>query len=128
MRSKSGGAICTDTTIRLYHRRVKGPRRADRQRSSRGANLHRRIFTTELVNNGLPIYRASSAHAGPAGCDAQRDPMEAEMHPRPSTLRDRIAAQWFLEAPLRPGGERLVLDPLSLQPFPHPNGQIAVAP
>jgi SNF2-related domain len=52
------------------------------------------------------------------------DPMEIALTRRPSALRDRIAAQWLLDAPKRPGGERLFLDPLwadghPLTPFPH---------
>jgi len=54
----------------------------------------------------------------------EHDPMEIDLVVHPASLRDRIAAQWFLDAPKRPAGERLVLDPLwadskPLQPFPH---------
>jgi ERCC4-related helicase len=54
----------------------------------------------------------------------ERDPMEIDLSIHPASLRDRIAAQWLLDAPKRPEGERLVLDPLwadgkPFQPFPH---------
>jgi len=55
---------------------------------------------------------------------SEHDPMEINVLTEPASLADRIAAQWFLDAPKRPGGERLILDPLwadgrPLTPFPH---------
>jgi hypothetical protein len=41
-----------------------------------------------------------------------RDPMEIDLAWSAPTLRDRIAAQWWLDAPKRPGGAHLVLAPL----------------
>src|SRR5947209_4763428 len=54
----------------------------------------------------------------------RRDPMERARPAEDTTLRDRIAAQWLLDAPRRPGGEALVLAPIwvdgrPFEPFPH---------
>lgn len=75
----------------------------------------------------LPLPQAVREHLRafePADGPPDYDPMEMVPTRRPSSLRDRIAAQWLLDAPKRPGGERLVLDPLwadgqPLTPFPH---------
>src|SRR2546426_3345803 len=75
----------------------------------------------------LPLPRAVKEHLEafiPTDGPPERDPMEIDLALRSASLRDRIAAQWFLDAPKMPGGERLVLDPLwadgePLQPFPH---------
>jgi superfamily II DNA or RNA helicase len=53
-----------------------------------------------------------------------RDPMEVRTAPAVPSLRERVQAQWLLDAPLRPGGEALVLSPLwadgrPFQPYPH---------
>ena len=50
--------------------------------------------------------------------------MEIDLARSAPALRDRIAAQWWLDAPKRPGGVHLVLAPLwadgaPLQPFLH---------
>jgi hypothetical protein len=75
----------------------------------------------------LPLPQAVKDHLRafePADGPPDYDPMEPVLTRRPSSLKDRIAAQWLLDAPTRPGGERLVLDPLwadgqPLTPFPH---------
>lgn len=75
----------------------------------------------------LPLPQAVREHLRafePADGPPDYDPMEIGPTRRPSSLRDRIAAQWLLDAPKRPGGERLILDPLwadgqPLTPFPH---------
>jgi hypothetical protein len=75
----------------------------------------------------LPLPRAVKEHLEafiPTDGPPERDPMEIDLALRFPSLRDRIAAQWFLDAPKRPGSERLMLDPLwadgePLQPFPH---------
>src|SRR5262249_41580041 len=41
-----------------------------------------------------------------------RDPMEIDVVRSAPALRDRIAAQWWLDAPKRPGGAHLMLHPL----------------
>lgn len=69
------------------------------------------------------VHEHLAAFLPPDGPPA-RDPMEIDLARSAPVLRDRLAAQWWLDAPKRPGGERLVLDPLwadgaSLQPFPH---------
>jgi SNF2-related domain len=75
----------------------------------------------------LPLPQAMQEHLQafelPEG-PPDYDPLEIALTRRPSSLRDRIAAQWLLDAPKRPGGERLVLDSLwadgqPLTPFPH---------
>ena len=53
-----------------------------------------------------------------------RDPMSVDTETIQASLRDRIEAQWLLDAPKRPGGGALVLQPLwadgrPLTPFPH---------
>ena len=75
----------------------------------------------------LPLPQAVHDHLQafePLEGPPDQDPMEIALTRRPSSLRDRLAAQWLLGAPTRPGGERLVLDPLwadgkPLRPFPH---------
>jgi superfamily II DNA/RNA helicase len=75
----------------------------------------------------LPLPQAIHDHLRafePLEDPPEHDPLEIALTRRPSSLRDRLAAQWLLDAPTRPGGERLVLDPLwadgkSLTPFPH---------
>lgn len=75
----------------------------------------------------LPLPQAVHDHLAaflPADGAPERDPMEIDLVRSTPALRDRIAAQWWLDAPKRPGGARLVLDPLwadgePLQPFPH---------
>ncbi len=75
----------------------------------------------------LPLPRAVQEHLRafePAEGLPDYDPMEIALTRRPSSLRDRVVAQWLLDAPKRPGGECLVLDPLwadgkPLTPFPH---------
>jgi ERCC4-related helicase len=75
----------------------------------------------------LPLPQAVQDHLRafePPEGPPDYDPMEIALTRRPSSLKDRIAAQWLLDAPKRPGGERLVLDPLwadgkPLTPFPH---------
>lgn len=53
-----------------------------------------------------------------------RDPMSIDREAIQASLHDRIAAQWLLDAPRKPGGEALILQPLwadgkPLTPFPH---------
>jgi superfamily II DNA or RNA helicase len=75
----------------------------------------------------LSLPRAVQEHLEafrPTDGPPERDPMEIDLAISPRSLRDRIAAQWWLDAPQRPGGARLVLHPLwadgkPLQPFPH---------
>jgi ERCC4-related helicase len=75
----------------------------------------------------LPLPQAVRDHLRafePPEGPPDHDPMEIVLTRRPSSLRDRIAAQWLLDAPKRPCGERLVLEPLwadgkPLTPFPH---------
>jgi SNF2 domain-containing protein len=75
----------------------------------------------------LPLPQAVQAHVRafePADRPPDYDPMEIVLTRHPSALKDRLAAQWLLDAPTRPGGEGLVLDPLwadgqPLKPFPH---------
>src|SRR2546425_1392160 len=75
----------------------------------------------------LSLPRAVHEHLAaflPPDGPPERDPMEIDLARSAPVLRDRIAAQWWLDAPKRPGGERLVLDPLwadgaPLQPFPY---------
>jgi ERCC4-related helicase len=75
----------------------------------------------------LPLPQAVKDHLRafePADGPPDYDPMEFVLTRRPSLLRDRLAAQWLRDAPKRPEGERLVLDPLwadgqPLTPFPH---------
>src|SRR5579859_7257500 len=73
-----------------------------------------------LLVLGLPraVREYLSAFVPPDG-PPQRDPMEIDLTRNVATARDRVTAQWFLDAPQRPGGEALVLDPLSLQAFPY---------
>jgi ERCC4-related helicase len=75
----------------------------------------------------LPLPRAVREHLkaftppdGPPG----RDPMQRVERSQAADLRDRIAAQWLLDAPAKPGGEALVLAPIwvdgrPFEPFPH---------
>ena len=54
----------------------------------------------------------------------QRDPMQRVEYRQINDLRDRIAAQWLLDAPKMPGGDTLVLSPIwvdgrPFEPFPH---------
>jgi len=46
-----------------------------------------------------------------------RDPLSPV--PVVFSLMDRIEAQWILDAPRLPAGERLILDPLLTRPYPH---------
>ena len=69
------------------------------------------------------VHEHLAAFLPPDGPPA-RDPMEIDLAPSAPVLRDRIAAQWWLDAPKRPGGAHLVLHPLwadgvPFQPFPH---------
>ena len=75
----------------------------------------------------LPLPRAVREHLRaferPDG-PPHHDPMLRADVTAPSDLRDRIAAQWLLDAPRKPGGEALVLDPIwvdgqPFEPFPH---------
>ncbi len=75
----------------------------------------------------LPLPQAVRDHlrafARPDG-PPPRDPMQRVEHPPAGDLRDRIAAQWLLDAPMKPGGEALVLAPIwvdggPFEPFPH---------
>jgi ERCC4-related helicase len=75
----------------------------------------------------LSLPRAVQEHLEafrPTDGPPERDPMEIDLAPSAPVLRDRIAAQWWLDVPQRPGGAHLVLHPLwadgePLQPFPH---------
>ncbi len=70
----------------------------------------------------LPLPRAVAEHLEafiPHDGPPDRDPMELASLSHVMSLRDRITAQWLLDAPSRPGGDRLVLDPLVLRPYPH---------
>jgi SNF2 family DNA or RNA helicase len=75
----------------------------------------------------LPLPRAVREHLRaferPDG-PPHHDPMLRPDVTVPSDLRDRIAAQWLLDAPRKAGGEALVLDPIwvdgqPFEPFPH---------
>src|SRR5207244_7046493 len=83
------------------------------------------IINPELLSLSLlqAFHEHLAAHL-PTHCPPERDPMDIDLARSAPALRDRIAAQWWLDAPKRPGGERLVLDPLwadgaPLQPFPY---------
>ena len=69
------------------------------------------------------VHEHLAAFLPPDGPPA-RDPMEIDLAWSAPALRDRIAAQWWIDAPKRPDGTHLVLAPLwadgaPLQPFPH---------
>ena len=73
----------------------------------------------------LPLPQAVTDYLSsfvPPDGPPDHDPLEVVT--APVVLRDRIEAQWVLDAPKRPGGESLVLHPLwadgrPLAPFPH---------
>jgi hypothetical protein len=73
----------------------------------------------------LPLPKAVADYLAdfvPPDGPPEHDPLE--LMTAPIAPRDRIEAQWLLDAPRRPGGESLVLDPLwvdgrPLAPFPH---------
>jgi hypothetical protein len=73
----------------------------------------------------LPLPKAVADYLAdfvPPDGPPEHDPLE--LMTAPIASRDRIEAQWLLDAPRRPGGESLVLDPLwadgrPLAPFPH---------
>jgi ERCC4-related helicase len=75
----------------------------------------------------LPLPQAVREHLKaftPPDGPPRRDPMQHVERPQASDLRDRIAAQWLLDAPTKPGGEALVLAPVwvdgkQFEPFPH---------
>jgi ERCC4-related helicase len=75
----------------------------------------------------LPLPQAVREHLKaftPPDGPPRRDPMEHVERPQASDLRDRIVAQWLLDAPTKPGGEALVLTPVwvdgkQFEPFPH---------
>lgn len=75
----------------------------------------------------LPLPQAVREHLKaferPEG-PPRRDPMQNIVAGSCSGLHDRITAQWLLDAPLRPGGDSLVLGPLwvdgkPFEPYPH---------
>jgi hypothetical protein len=75
----------------------------------------------------LPLPRAVAEHLraflAPDG-PPRHDPLETHKTPVGPSVRERIEAQWLLDAPRRPGGEALVLTPIwadgqPFQPFPH---------
>ncbi|WP_169978690.1 SNF2-related protein [Tautonia rosea] len=75
----------------------------------------------------LPLPQAVREHlaafTSPDG-PPRRDPMQRVEPDQSADLRDRIAAQWLLDAPTKPGGEALVLAPIwvdgkPFEPFPH---------
>lgn len=73
----------------------------------------------------LPLPRAVAEYMAdfvPPDGPPAHDPLEIVT--TPINLRDRIEAQWLLDAPRQPGGEALVLQPLwadgrRLEPFPY---------
>ncbi len=75
----------------------------------------------------LPLPNAVKEHLKAFERDdgpPRRDPMQKTAWPEATDLRTRIQAQWLLDAPRRPGGEALVLDPIwvdgrRFEPFPH---------
>jgi ERCC4-related helicase len=74
----------------------------------------------------LPLPQAVRDHLQaftPPDGPPHRDPMQYVEREQVGDLRDRIAAQWLLDAPTKPGGESLVLAPLwvdgkPFEPFP----------
>jgi hypothetical protein len=69
------------------------------------------------------VHEHLAAFRPPDGPPAH-DPMEIDLARSAPALRDRIAAQWWLDAPKQPSGAQLVLAPLwadgaPFQPFPH---------
>ena len=76
----------------------------------------------------LPLPRAVAEHLQafvPHDRQPPRhDPMDRSAAVAAPSLRDRVQAQWLLDAPRLPGGEALVLGPLwaddrPFQPYPH---------
>jgi ERCC4-related helicase len=75
----------------------------------------------------LPLPQAVREHLKaftPPDGPPRRDPMQHVERPQANDFRDRIIAQWLLEAPTKPGGEALVLAPVwvdgkQFEPFPH---------
>lgn len=75
----------------------------------------------------LPLPRAVKEYLksfAPPGEPPESDPMEIDLSDHLNTEEDRIMAQWLLDAPSKPGGEHLVLEPLwadgrKFQLFPH---------
>ncbi len=75
----------------------------------------------------LPLPQAVREHLQaftPPEGPPRRDPMQRVERDLAGDLRDRIVAQWLLDAPAKPGGEALVLAPIwvdgkPFEPFPH---------
>jgi ERCC4-related helicase len=75
----------------------------------------------------LPLPQAVREHLKafiPPDGPPRRDPMQRVERVQAGDLRDRIVAQWLLDAPTKPGGEALVLAPVwvdgkPFEPFPH---------
>jgi ERCC4-related helicase len=75
----------------------------------------------------LPLPQAVQEHLKaftPPDGPPLRDPMQRMERAQAGDLRDRIAAQWLLDAPKKPGGDTLVLAPIwvdgkPFEPFPH---------
>jgi ERCC4-related helicase len=97
-------------------------------------DIHEEIREFETIWDGLdpgllvlPLPRAVKDHLEafvPPDGPPSSDPMEIDITGQQITLQDRIAAQWFLDAPKKPGGEHLAIDPLwadgkPFKPFPH---------
>jgi superfamily II DNA or RNA helicase len=97
-------------------------------------DIQHEIDEFEMLWNGrdpgllvLPLPRAVEEHLKafiPPEGPPERDAMDIDLQVRPASLRDRVEAQEFLEAPSGPEGEMLVFQPLwadgqPLKPFPH---------